>query len=75
MNLTPGRRLTSGERTAYELGETAWTTPRHDWMRARKVFWNFRYPGEGLYEAGSDECLDVLVRVPKPGVPGRDPRF
>jgi hypothetical protein len=44
-------------------------------MRARKVFWNFRYPGEGLYEAGPDEWLDVLVRVPKPGVPAGDPRF
>jgi hypothetical protein len=78
MNLTPGRRLTRGERTAYELVETAWTSPRHTWMRARKVFWNFRYPGQVLYEAESDEWLDVLVRVPHPtssgGVPG-DPKF
>ncbi|HMB05598.1 MAG TPA: hypothetical protein VKP69_17920 [Isosphaeraceae bacterium] len=80
MNLTPGRRLTRGERTAYELVETAWTSTRHTWMRARKVFWNFRYPGQVLVldEAESDEWLDVLVRVPHPtgsgGVLG-DPKF
>src|SRR4051794_12092164 len=66
MELTPGQRLTSGERTAYEIVDRGWEDVRHAhvYYRARKVFWNFRGVGLSIYEAGEEEWLDVLVRVP-----------
>jgi len=65
MMLTPGMRLSRDARTSYQIIERAWTGARHDYFLARKVFWNFRYPAEVLDEAGADEWLDVLVRVPR----------
>lgn len=64
MELTRGLRLSSGGRTTYEIVGPAWSSPRNEFHRARKVVWNFRYPATALDEAGPDEWLDVLVRRP-----------
>ncbi len=63
MNLTPGQRLSGGERAAYEVLGPAFEAPPHHYYRARKVFWNLRPADPILYEADADECLDVLLRV------------
>lgn len=70
MNLTAGQRLPSGGTPAYEVVGPAWATPRHEFLRARRLFRNFRYPAEALDEASPEECLDVLIRRsvdPHPG--------
>jgi hypothetical protein len=64
MKLTAGLRLRAGERTAYEVKDGGWTSPRHEYVRGRKVFWNFRYPADSLDEADAREWLDVLIRRP-----------
>jgi hypothetical protein len=65
MNLAPGHRLTTGDRTAYEVVGAGGTTARHAFHRARKRFWNYRDRDKTLYEADEDEALGVLVRVPR----------
>jgi len=67
MNLTPGQRLSSGERSAYDVIEAARRTPLFDFYRARKVFHDFRLAPPMLYESAPDECPDVLIRVPSGG--------
>lgn len=62
MKLTPGSRLSSGGKDAYEVLGTGWETARHAWCKARKIYRNFRYPDPNLYETDAEECLDVLVR-------------
>jgi hypothetical protein len=64
MNLTPGQRLESGERSIYQVEGRAFQVVRNVYYRARKVFWNYRDRDKALYEAAADEWLDVLVRVP-----------
>lgn len=64
MNLIPGTRLRCGEGCAYVCAQAAWTTSRHCFYRARKVFWNYHDEPKELYEADQDEWLDVLLRVP-----------
>jgi len=63
MNLTPGQRLIGGERSAYDVLGPAFEVPEYHFYRARKIFWNLRPTDPILYEADSDECLDVLLRV------------
>lgn len=64
MDLTPGSRLRGGEQTIYDVGRAAWSTARHRFYQAQKVFWNYRDESKSLYEASRDEWLDVLVRAP-----------
>ncbi len=76
MNLAPGQRLSSGERSAYDVIEAGRRTPLFDFYRARKVFQDFRLAPPWLYETGVDECLNVLIRVPTgPAAPATDLPF
>jgi hypothetical protein len=65
MNLAPGQRLTTGDRTVYEIVGGGNVTARHAFPRARKRFWNYRDRDKTLYEADEDEALGVLLRVPR----------
>lgn len=62
MNLSPGLRLSNGAGADYDIVGAAWSTPRHEYFRARKVLRNFRYPAASLEEASPEEGLDVLIR-------------
>jgi len=73
MDFTPGRRVTSGDRTAYVFTERGWDTDRYVFHRALKVFWNYGDQGKSLCEAGVDEWLRVLVRCPS--LSSFDPAF
>lgn len=59
-----GTRLVGGPGTRYEVVGPAWQGERHLYLRARKLFYNFRYPADSLDEAPGDEALDVLIRLP-----------
>jgi hypothetical protein len=65
MILTPAQRLSSGERTAYEVVEHFVSNRRHEVYLARKAFWNYRERDRSLYEADEDERLDVLIQAPR----------
>ena len=62
MTQLPGQRIVGGPRCVYETVGAGWSTARHVYRRARKVYWNFKYPAEALVEADAEEGLDVLVR-------------
>jgi hypothetical protein len=64
MKLTPGQRLSSGDRSSYQVEDRFLLTPRHVFYRAKKVVWNARDEEPPLYEAPPDEWLDVLLRAP-----------
>jgi hypothetical protein len=67
MNHDPDARLNGGPGSIYELAGPYWQDSRHAYLRARKLFRNFRYPAEALDEAPGDESLDVLIRRPLDG--------
>jgi hypothetical protein len=67
MNPDPHTRLNGGPGSIYELVGPYWEDSRHAYLRARKLFRNFRYPAEALDEAPADESLDVLIRRPLDG--------
>jgi hypothetical protein len=64
MKLAPGQNLEIGGQPAYRVAEGGWTTPRHDFRRARKLFRNYRHQDRSLVEVDDEECLGVLIRSP-----------
>lgn len=68
MKLAPGTRLSSDERTAFEILGPAVEESRRLVYPARKVFWNYRFRDPALHEAGPDEALRVWVRGPAAGL-------
>jgi len=73
MNLTPGERLDGAPGSSYEVVGPGWTDGRHEYVRARKLYRNFRYPADALDDAPADEGLDVLIR--RPAGPGSQVGF
>jgi hypothetical protein len=64
MKITPGQRVASGPRSAYEVGERLHLTPRHAVYRTKKLLWNAHDDDPPIHEAPRDEHLHVLLRVP-----------
>jgi hypothetical protein len=64
MRLKPGQRLSSGQRSSFQVEERCLLTPRHVFYRAKKVTWNARDEEPVDREAASDELLGVLLRAP-----------
>jgi hypothetical protein len=64
MTLPVGTRLEGAPGSVCEVVGPGWCGPRHEFLKARRGFRNFRYPATGLDEAPPDESLDVLIRRP-----------
>lgn len=62
----PGTRLHGGPGAAYDVVGPGWADARHEYVKARKRFRNFRFPAEALDESPDDESLDALIRIPRP---------